>query len=204
MGPWLSFWSIFLSFLFPFLCPPFPFFSIFFLDFLFPFLFVSFFCLLPESSIHKYNLYILFSTLFSTATYWFFWNSKDFLEVLMMISCYFYFDNIKAVNFHSSGETKVKILNIEYKVQMHVKIFTILEDKWSLKNNCIYDQEICQYADRSTRSVVRWENEPGLKAFEIPLTSGNWQKWKRVFLTCPCHKIYRDEAVGLKSCKNTW
>ena len=32
----------------------------------------------------------------------------------------------------------------------------------------------------------------------------NWQKWKRVFLTCHCHKIYRDEAVGLKSCKNTW
>ena len=36
------------------------------------------------------------------------------------------------------------------------------------------------------------------------LTGGNWQKWKRVFLTCPCHKIYRDEAVGLKSVKNTW
>ena len=32
------------------------------------------------------------------------------------------------------------------------------------------------------------------------LTAHNWQKWKRVFLTCPCHKIYRDEAVGLKSC----
>ena len=40
--------------------------------------------------------------------------------------------------------------------------------------------------------------------FEISasnLTGGNWQKWKRVFLTCPCRKIYRDEAVGLKSCK---
>ena len=36
------------------------------------------------------------------------------------------------------------------------------------------------------------------------LTGGNWQKWKRVFLTCPCHEFYRDEAVGLKSCKNTW
>ena len=30
-----------------------------------------------------------------------------------------------------------------------------------------------------------------------------WQKWKRVFLTCPCHTSYRDEAVGLKSCKYT-
>ena len=36
------------------------------------------------------------------------------------------------------------------------------------------------------------------------LTGGNWQKWKRVFLTCPCHEIYRNKAVGLKSCKNTW
>ena len=36
------------------------------------------------------------------------------------------------------------------------------------------------------------------------LTAHNWQQWKRVFLTCPCHKIYRDEAVGLKGCKYTW
>ena len=36
------------------------------------------------------------------------------------------------------------------------------------------------------------------------LTDHNWQKWKRVFLTCSCHKIYSDEAVGLKSCKYTW
>ena len=41
-------------------------------------------------------------------------------------------------------------------------------------------------------------------AFASILTGGNWQKWKRVFLTCPCHKIYRDEADGLKSCKYTW
>ena len=40
--------------------------------------------------------------------------------------------------------------------------------------------------------------------FICELTAHNWQKWKRVFLTCPCHKIYRDEAVGLKSCKYTW
>ena len=35
----------------------------------------------------------------------------------------------------------------------------------------------------------------------LRLTTG---KNERVFLTCPCHKIYRDEAVGLKSCKYTW
>ena len=26
----------------------------------------------------------------------------------------------------------------------------------------------------------------------------------RLFLTCPCHEIYKDEAVGLKSCKYTF
>ena len=36
------------------------------------------------------------------------------------------------------------------------------------------------------------------------LTAHNWQKWKRVFLTRLCHKIYRDEAVGLKICKYSW
>ena len=36
------------------------------------------------------------------------------------------------------------------------------------------------------------------------LTAHNWQNWKRVFLTCPCHEIYKDEAVGLNSCKYTW
>ena len=35
------------------------------------------------------------------------------------------------------------------------------------------------------------------------LTTHNWQKCERAFLTCPCHEIYRDEAVGLKSCKYT-
>ena len=40
--------------------------------------------------------------------------------------------------------------------------------------------------------------------FCYSLTAHNWQKWKRVFLTCPCHKIDRDEAVSLKNCKYTW
>ena len=49
-------------------------------------------------------------------------------------------------------------------------------------------------------SIYRW-NFPKRNR---DLTAHNWQKWKRVLLTCPCRKIYRDEAVGLKSCKNTW
>ena len=36
------------------------------------------------------------------------------------------------------------------------------------------------------------------------LTAHNWQKWKSTFLTCPCHKIYRVEAVGLKNSNYTY
>ena len=36
------------------------------------------------------------------------------------------------------------------------------------------------------------------------LTAHNWQKWKSTFLTCPCHKIYREEAVGLKNSNYTF
>ena len=42
---------------------------------------------------------------------------------------------------------------------------------------------------------------PATQKLQSYLTAHNWQKWKRVFLTCPCHKVYRDEAVGLKSLK---
>ena len=31
----------------------------------------------------------------------------------------------------------------------------------------------------------------------IDLTDHNWQKWKRVFLTCPFYEIFKDEAVQL-------
>ena len=30
------------------------------------------------------------------------------------------------------------------------------------------------------------------------LMAHNWQKWKRVFLICPRHEIYREKAVSLK------
>ena len=42
------------------------------------------------------------------------------------------------------------------------------------------------------------------KEMSCSLTVHNWQKWKRVFLTCPCREIYRDKAVGPKSCKYIW
>ena len=54
-------------------------------------------------------------------------------------------------------------------------------------------------------SEIQFSKTPNIAATLVhSLTGGNWQKWKRVFLTCFCHEIYRDEAVGLKSCKYTW
>ena len=39
--------------------------------------------------------------------------------------------------------------------------------------------------DGSGMSLNISETHPGL-------TAHNWQKWKRVFLTCPCHEIYEN------------
>ena len=58
-----------------------------------------------------------------------------------------------------------------------------------------FTRSLCDFLLRVNLEFHQWESW---------LTGGNWQKWKRVFLTCPCHEIYRDEAVGLKSWKNTW
>ena len=46
------------------------------------------------------------------------------------------------------------------------------------------------------RYVIHWTTRS-------TLTAHNWQKLKSTFLTYPCHKIYRVEAVGLKSSNYT-
>ena len=73
---------------------------------------------------------------------------------------------------------------------------------WPISEKCSKAKIICR---------CHLQNQPYLEKclcykhdLGVILTGGNWQKWKRVFLTCPCHEIYRDEAVGLKSCKYTW
>ena len=68
----------------------------------------------------------------------------------------------------------------------------------SLHNLCFRTLHLARGFDLTKHRAQR------LKQGFINLAGGNWQKWKRVFLTCPCHEIYRDEAVGLKSCQNTW
>ena len=59
--------------------------------------------------------------------------------------------------------------------------------------------------ERNIHYYVTWATKLTLMMRRgCELTVHNLQKWKRVFLTCHCHKIYRDEAVGLKSYKYTW
>ena len=49
-----------------------------------------------------------------------------------------------------------------------------------------------------------FEDFPLLKAItDSPLTAQNWQKCKSRFLACPCHEIYKEEAVGLESSNYT-
>ena len=76
---------------------------------------------------------------------------------------------------------------------------------WYANNIPLFIQCLCWYHIKVLEGLnehISW----ALRSISngASLTGGNRQKWKRVFLTCPCHEIYRDEAVGLKSCKNTW
>ena len=78
-----------------------------------------------------------------------------------------------------------------------------------LSVSCRYLLVIRQLFNWKMPEMLLWKRECETMIFiqfrlQIFLTGGNWRKWKRVFLTCPCHEIYRDEAVGLKSCKNAW
>ena len=82
---------------------------------------------------------------------------------------------------------------------------------WSLAGVSFITSLVSTTASSSSSSssffttwTITWNVCHLCKKPSFDLRAHNWQKWKRVFLTCPCHKIYRDEAVGLKSCKYTW
>ena len=49
----------------------------------------------------------------------------------------------------------------------------------------------------STFILLSWF-VPGYSEY-LNLSAHSWQKWKSTFLTCQCHKIYREEAVCLKT-----
>ena len=61
---------------------------------------------------------------------------------------------------------------------------------------CIISAKTISFFPTKGRCLVPWYPL-------MQLTAHNWQKWKRVFLTCPCHEIYRVEAVGLISSNYT-
>ena len=66
------------------------------------------------------------------------------------------------------------------------------------------NQQTISPASNAQKSVLSWSISisriyPESLVQLTWLTVHNWQKWKSIFLTCPCHKIYREEAVGLKS-----
>ena len=56
----------------------------------------------------------------------------------------------------------------------------------------------CFYCNNVLFTLKIWKENFIISRQNFWLTAHNWQKWKKVFLTCPCNEIYRVEAVGLK------
>ena len=48
--------------------------------------------------------------------------------------------------------------------------------------------------NRMNRQIQKWLNS----ICKCRLTAHNWQKWKSIFPTRPCHEIYREEAGGVQ------
>ena len=84
--------------------------------------------------------------------------------------------------------------------------FGLAKNKTGLFNVCIYTNNhfsyFCKFSLKCSfrKFLLRCIGWFSLKLWEV-LNGSQLAKMKRVFLTFPCHKIYRDEAVGLKSCK---
>ena len=70
-----------------------------------------------------------------------------------------------------------------------------------MENTFFFIISIRQIAIFSRQQFIRVSHK------QFALRTHNWQKWKRVLPTCPCHKIYRVDTVSLKNssniCKNT-
>ena len=121
---------------------------------------------------------------------------RDDQKTLKGYSLYFTFSIFKYIR---PWETLVKIMGPRW-LQYFAELCSP-EAKW---HNCSHRGTISFNPETRTKAVYILYTPFIYSLSNDWLTGGNWQKWKRVFLTCPCHKIYRDEAVGLKSCKNTW
>ena len=149
------------------------------------------------------------------------------MKHLFLVLCYINFFPLQVTYFralpHSLGYIfqyiflSLMILNIMHhvhdcnrvlEVRRGLVVSIVLFPPTSLKDRVIKALELCSCGKEKKNVWNMWligkTHHKMLTENICLLTGGNWQKWKRVFLTCPCHEIYRDEAVGLKSCKNTW
>ena len=89
---------------------------------------------------------------------------------------------------------------------LHKIAFLIISNVCLQKNSLLLFKMIiflpCSH--ENTWTAYCWAVQSWMSQSFGHLTAHNWQNCKRVFLTCPCHEINNDEAVGLKSCKYTW
>ena len=68
----------------------------------------------------------------------------------------------------------------------------------------LFIEAIAKYAMQKNYNFDKPFSQTTELIYNYLLMAHNWQKWKRVFLICPWHKIYRVEAVGLKSSNYTF
>ena len=122
--------------------------------------------------------------------------------------------------------TNLKLVFLLKHFSIYIFFFTLVPVTWNMWNDLsqfwekqtnkqTYRPSFTVFESTAVKTIpfcqnpkIIWGNGfMDVKFFKImlyfALTAHNWQKWKRVFLACPCHKIYRDEAVGVKSCKYT-
>ena len=143
-----------------------------------------------------------------TATYWISGSNTSVASGILWIHFQLFW-NIDSSIDHASTSNMTSILDD------NVFWYT----SWNVMKNCSAEKFlwITKWDElRKSPMSIKWKgrkwdsSKPSFWNIRLTfyhgalLTGGNWQKWKRVFLTCPCHEIYRDEAVVLKSCKYTW
>ena len=146
-------------------------------------------------------------------------KSTSYLSLIIL-------SNSSQMGLAKSHSQKIWIIdsgNLSQKSQLG-EYFSKCRKKWNLKYeimasplnfvNCGCDswsfKLILEVVWRDFWAILFWKQQAlytqpcTLSAITSHLTAHNWQKWKRVFLTCPCHEIYRVQAVGLKSSNYAW
>ena len=91
------------------------------------------------------------------------------------------------------GHSSIWLYYMQRVHEGHDQCFQCGASKWQTCQE-IYRQDVCKKKKKKLKKRRK----------KNTLTVHNWQKWKSTFPTCPCHEIYSEEAVCVKSYNYTW